>query len=85
MTVEEEMELPNPRECLPIFLGGDGAKGPHFDAKVQHEKLAFFGKSPYEEHTSNFFASRCMSNLYITLVFSGMATGYFIMNTLIFL
>lgn len=48
------MELPNQRECLPIFLEGDGAKRPHFDANIHHEKLAFYQKSLYEEeHTSN--------------------------------
>lgn len=53
MTVEEEMALPKPRECLPIFSEGEGAKGPLFNEEIHRAKLAFFGMSPYEgEQTS---------------------------------
>lgn len=34
MTVEDEMELPNPRECLRVFLVGNGTQGPPFDANI---------------------------------------------------
>lgn len=48
MSVEEEMGLPNLRECLKIFLEGEGAKGPLFNEEIHRFKLAFFETSPYE-------------------------------------
>lgn len=53
MIVEEEMELPNPKEKLPLFLSGNGVQGPLFDANIHREKLSFFRKSPYDEERSS--------------------------------
>lgn len=53
MSVEEEMALLKPRECLPIFSEGEGAKGPLFNKETHRAKLAFFGSSPYERECTS--------------------------------
>lgn len=46
LSVEEELQYPNPREQLPIFLDGAGAKGPLFNRNDHLERSAFFKMSP---------------------------------------
>lgn len=47
LSVEEELQYPNPREQLPIFLDGAGAKGPLFNRNDYLEGFSFFQTSPY--------------------------------------
>lgn len=47
LSVEEELQYLNPREQLPIFLDGAGAKGPLFNQNAYLEGFAFFQMSPY--------------------------------------
>jgi hypothetical protein len=44
MTVEEELKLPYPRERIPVFSAGAGARGPIFN---QNTHPQFFQNSPY--------------------------------------
>ena len=45
LSLEDELKYPYPREELPLFSSGDGAKGPPFNRNV-HPK--FFQDSPYD-------------------------------------